>query len=304
MIAQTTPLVSFALFGAVYYFLSLPIRLVCWLFFRTIPHYAPAEWLVLGPTFFDIWLPGIVLPVLGVGSIFSYCSSYAMPLRMCCYYSSSYHSISLMLHVVISVTIFLVGEWRYRSGGCFNVFRDIFLTPKGSFIPRSPFEGARYRQPHSPQLSGKLAFWVWTFSRTDNSHVSLRSPNQRHYRAKGAKPRPQIQITHIYRLFVLINMVPKMQVLLRIGTHAYLFAESRKNASRIRNFRFVIRIYVNIKRFSSLNTTGMTHMCTGVWQGWIIIHRLNLALAWPMQYFNLPIGGQIWAKTTHYYNVK
>ena len=50
--------------------LSLPIRLVCWLMFRTIPHYVPTEWLALGPTCFDIWLPGTVLPILDVGPIF------------------------------------------------------------------------------------------------------------------------------------------------------------------------------------------------------------------------------------------
>ena len=59
-------------------------------------------------------------------------------------------------------------------------------------------------------------------------------------------------------------MVPKMQVFLRIGARASLFAESWKNASSVRNFWFTIVVYANIKQFSSLNTAGMTHMCTGV----------------------------------------
>jgi len=59
-------------------------------------------------------------------------------------------------------------------------------------------------------------------------------------------------------------MVLKMQVLVRIGARASLFAESWKNASRMRNFWFTIEVYVDIKHFSSLNTTGVPHMRTGV----------------------------------------
>ena len=65
-------------------------------------------------------------------------------------------------------------------------------------------------------------------------------------------------------MFMLFTMVPKMQVFLWIGAHASLFAESYKNASWMRNFWLSIVVYVNIKQFSSLSTTGMTHMCTGV----------------------------------------
>ena len=190
-----------------------------------------------------------------------------------------------MLHAVIPVTIFLVGDWRYRPGDCFSVFGGTFLTRWSFFVLNLPFFKGALPAITFLLLSGKLAFWVWTFGKTDNNHLPLRSPNQRHYRAKGAQPRTQTQIKNTCRLFVLIIMVPKMQVLLRIGAHVYLFAESWINASLMRNFRFVIRVYVNIKRFSSLNTTGMTHMCTGGWQGWVIIQRLNLALAWPIRYF-------------------
>ena len=63
---------------------------------------------------------------------------------------------------------------------------------------------------------------------------------------------------------MLITMVPKMQVFLRIGARASLFAESFKNASWMRNFWFTIEVYVNIKQFNGLNTAGMTHLCTGV----------------------------------------
>ena len=94
----------------------------------------------------------------------------------------------------------------------------------------------------------------------------VRTPNQRHSRAKGAQPRPQTQAKHTGRLFMLLTMVPKMQVFLRIGARASLFAESYKNASWVRNFWFTIVVYVNIKQFSGLNTAGKAHMCTGVRQ--------------------------------------
>ena len=77
-----------------------------------------------------------------------------------------------------------------------------------------------------------------------------------------------------------------------------------KNAPWMPNFGFTIGVYVNIKQFSSLNTTGMTYICSGVWQGLVIIQRLNVALAWTIHSFYLPIEGQTWARTTHYYHVK
>jgi hypothetical protein len=127
----------------------------------------------------------------------------------------------------------------------------------------------------------KVAFWVWTFSWAESAHVFVRAPSQRHRRAKGVRPRLKAQVKNTGRLFMLITMVPKMQVFLRIGARASLFAGSWKNASWMRNFWFTIVVYVNIKQFSSRSTTGMIHMYTGVWQGWPIIQRLNLALAWP-----------------------
>ena len=77
-----------------------------------------------------------------------------------------------------------------------------------------------------------------------------------------------------------------------------------KNASWMPNFGFTIGVYVNIKQVSSLRTTDMTYICTGVWQSWVIIQRLNVALAWTVSSFYLPIWDQTWAKTTHYYHVK
>ena len=61
---------SLPIVGWVVVFYLSPFAWSVGLFFRIISHYVPIEWLVLGPTCFVIWLPGIVLPVLGVGSIF------------------------------------------------------------------------------------------------------------------------------------------------------------------------------------------------------------------------------------------
>ena len=78
---------------------------------------------------------------------------------------------------------------------------------------------------------------------------------------KGYSPDPKPKrSTHTARLFMLVTMVPKMQVLVRIGSRASLFAESYKNASWMRSFWLAIVVYVNIKQFSSLSTTGMTHV--------------------------------------------
>ena len=150
----------------------------------------------------------------------------------------------------------------------------------------------------------KVAFRVWTFTWTESGHDSLRPPNQRHHRAKRVRARRQTQAKSIGRLFMLITMVPNMQLFLPIRCGCFSVYRQLKNASWMPNFGFTIGVYVNIKQVSSLRTTDMTYICTGVWQSWVIIQRLNVALAWTVSSFYLPLWDQTWAKTTHYYHVK
>ena len=65
-------------------------------------------------------------------------------------------------------------------------------------------------------------------------------------------------------MFMLFTMVPKMRVLAADCCTCFSVCRELKNASWMRNSWFAIVVYVNVKQFSSLNATGMTHMCTGV----------------------------------------
>ena len=81
---------------------------------------------------------------------------------------------------------------------------------------------------------------------------------------KGPNPGPRPPAKHAGRLFMLITMVPNMQLFLPIRCGCFSVYRELKNASWMPNFGFTIGVYVNIKQVSSLRTTDMTYICTGV----------------------------------------
>ena len=58
----------------------------------------------------------------------------------------SYHSMSLILHAVMSVTFFREGEWRYGHAVSFNVYRGILLILNGLGVSRWPCYSGRYKK--------------------------------------------------------------------------------------------------------------------------------------------------------------
>ena len=90
----------------------------------------------------------------------------------------------------------------------------------------------------------KVAFRVWTFTWTESGHDSLRPPNQRHHRAKRVRARRQTQAKSIGRLFMLVTMVPKMQLFLPIRCGCFSVYRELKNASWMPNFGFTVEVYV------------------------------------------------------------
>jgi hypothetical protein len=96
-----------------------------------------------------------------------------------------------MLHAVIPVTIFLVGDWKYRPGDCFSVFRGIFLARWSFVVLHLPFLRARYRQSHSSYYLGN---WCFEFELSARQITALCLFDHRTSGTSGPKgPSPELK---------------------------------------------------------------------------------------------------------------